>query len=185
MATVAGRSTQALGIMSAGFSGPLYVHFGQAYVLPNDSSGVDLDESFRGQCNGLLGAAIPGRLFLITGLHTGHVNFALEVLDKLPPIESIWEEVVEVPFAVDVPVALEQWDGQRIPFDIAPGAYRARYCARNMGLGDEAGDQNLVESYFLQFWPSLPAPDAILRQTREVAQYWHRTAQNLRVVHDA
>jgi len=45
------------------FNGPLSVHYGQAYVIAG-SHGTDLADSFRGQVNGLCGAAAPGLLFL-------------------------------------------------------------------------------------------------------------------------
>lgn len=73
------------------FDGPLQVHYGQAYVLPSNSYGLDLNDSFRGQTNGLCGAATPGALFLITGQHTGQVGFTLDVLETAPTIDEKWE----------------------------------------------------------------------------------------------
>ena len=42
---------------------------------------------FRGQANGLCGAAVPGLLFLITGLHTGHFGFMVDVCAPRPPVD--------------------------------------------------------------------------------------------------
>jgi hypothetical protein len=47
-----------------------------------------------GQVNGLCGAAVPGMLYLTTGLHTGNVELTVEVLDAEPPVGDEWEEVV-------------------------------------------------------------------------------------------
>ena len=112
------------------FSGPLWVHYGQAYVVVG-SWDTDLAASFRGQVNGLHGAAAPGLLFLITG-HTGRVGFTVDVCTSPPPIDDSWEEIVEVPFIVTVPeVTLEEWPGRpptrcRCPPEITePGTVRA------------------------------------------------------------
>ena len=39
--------------------------------------------------SGLLGAAKPGVLFLVTGLHTGHVGLQMRVGDAAPPVSPI------------------------------------------------------------------------------------------------
>ena len=57
-----------------------------------------LTESLGGQANGLCGAAVPGLLFLTTGLDTGHTRVTVEVLDAPAPIGDDWEEVVEASF---------------------------------------------------------------------------------------
>jgi hypothetical protein len=105
------------GYRFSGFLGPpglqraLWVHYGQAYVVA-DSWGTDLAASFRGQVNGLCGAAAPGLLFLLTGLHTGHAGFTVDVCASRPAVDDSWEEIVEVPFRVAVPeVTLEEWAG--------------------------------------------------------------------------
>ncbi|HEY8026901.1 MAG TPA: hypothetical protein VIF60_20335 [Burkholderiaceae bacterium] len=85
------NQTTASDYMPRIFDGPLQVHYGQAYVLPSNSYGLDLNDSFRGQTNGLCGAATPGALFLITGQHTGQVGFTLDVLETAPTIDEKWE----------------------------------------------------------------------------------------------
>ena len=53
---------------------PFWLEYGQAYVEgPGGFS--ELHECFAGQQNGLCGAAVPGVLFLRTGMHTGTVGF--------------------------------------------------------------------------------------------------------------
>lgn len=162
------------------FDGRLHVHYGQAYVAAGDVR-AELPEAFAGQENGLCGAAVPGVLFLITGLHTGHVGFAVEAHDRPPPVDGSWEEVVEASFAVTTPaVALVEWaggGGSRL--DIGVGDWRARYCARGM---DEAHDETLpdgdppIDHYLLQLWPAAPAPDRVVKRTSRNAAYWHRSA---------
>jgi hypothetical protein len=34
-------------------------------------------------------------------------------------------------------------------------------------------DEPELDRYLLQFWPSPPAPDQVVRQTSECAAYWH------------
>lgn len=60
-------------MMRTPVSEPAWVHYGQLYVESSENS-ADLHECFAGQRNGLCGAAVPGKLFLITGLHTGKVG---------------------------------------------------------------------------------------------------------------
>lgn len=71
--------------------------YSQAYVT---SSGLPerIDYPYEDQSNGLAGAAIPGFIFLTTGLHTGPVRFRAELLDRKPPLDQRWEDVVEVSF---------------------------------------------------------------------------------------
>ncbi len=65
------------------FDGRMHVSYGQAYVEPVDPDEfVDHKDAFRGQANGLLGAAEPGALYLTTGLHTGEVGFRLVVAEQ-------------------------------------------------------------------------------------------------------
>ncbi len=91
----------------------MHVHYGQVYV---ESGGQNPEEplttAFGGQVNGLCGGAWPGFLFTITGLHTGHVGFTVELHDQAPP-EDLWEEVVEVTFRpTSETVALVQWGAE-------------------------------------------------------------------------
>lgn len=115
------------------FNGRLWVHYGQAYVVSGPVFDSDFEASFRGQSNGLCGASSPNLLFLITGLHTGHVNFSVEFSDAEPPLDRAWEDVVEVSSTVVNRPFLKEWAGQVLyPIDLAPGTYRVRYAARGM-----------------------------------------------------
>lgn len=64
---------------------------------------------------------------------------------------------------------------------LSPGTYRVRYCARNMSCGNEVDtyvEGEPVDFYSLAFWSAAPAPDIVVKQTSEVAAYWHN-AQKL------
>jgi hypothetical protein len=154
------------------FDGHLNVHYGQAYVLSRDNRGADMDDSFQGQSNGLCGAALPGMLFLITGLHTGHVGLTVDVLNERPELDSTWDEIVEVSFSVgESPVALEDWDGETVTsIPLSSGNYRVRYCARNMDRGHEVdtilNEEEAVDFYSLTFWPEAASEDCVIKQTR-------------------
>jgi hypothetical protein len=185
--------------MSRVFEGLLGVSYRQAYVLTGEMVNPDLNDAFRGQTNGLCGAAVRGALWLVTGLHSGHVGFTVDVLDAAPPIDDAWEEIVEVSLTIPSEdedfeyddreiiyrdVVLAEWSGDEcylIP--LSPGTYRVRYCARGMQLGRDRdtllSGEEPVDFYLLAFWPAEAAPDCIIKQTSENAAYWHQHAQSL------
>jgi hypothetical protein len=167
------------------FDERLHVHYGQAYVFSGGADETaDMEGCFRGQANGLVGAALSGELFLITGLHTGQVSFRVETHPSEPPLDDSWEECVEVGFEPGPGVRLVDWDGTVVcELPLAERPYRVRYEARGMDAGNEAdtilaGEQP-VDEYLLSIWPAAAAPDRVLRQTSAVADYWHRWAQTL------
>ena len=130
-------------LMTRIFEGRLHVHYGQAYVESSASIRVGLEDTFLGQTNGLCGAAAPGMLFLLTGLHTGSVGFTLDVLDAPPPLDQSREEIVEVSFIPSSGTAtVSEWEGTHLcEIPLCQSNYRVRYCARNMERGKE------VDSY--------------------------------------
>ena len=69
------------------------------------------------------------------------------------------------------------------PLPLPAGNYRARYCTRGMQDGsdlDTSQDPGQpTDSYSLAFWPAPPAPDQIVKQTSDIAAYWHVTARSL------
>jgi hypothetical protein len=158
-----------------------WVDYGQIYVESGEDY-PDLAECFAGQCNGLCGAAKPGILFLITGLHSGQVGFTVELHDAPPPADQTWQEIVEASFRPIGQAALAGWGGMgRWPLRLAETSYRVRYCATGM---DEANELNFRpeedpegDRYLLQFWPAPPEPDRVVKQTSEVAAYWHEYAR--------
>lgn len=161
------------------FAGPLWVHYRQAYVVDEQSDGFPMpDEAASGQVNGLCGAAVPGSLFLTTGLHTGPVGFVVDLVGQPPPLED-WEDVVEVSYRPrGEQVALIQWAGEAgFPLKLPRQSYRVRYCATGMDEAHRADSVptggSTIDSYALIFWPAEPGPDLIVRQTSELAAYWH------------
>src|SRR4051812_2124474 len=105
------------------FDAPLHVHYGQAYVVPEADPGFSMEAAFRGQKNGLCGASVPECLFVITGLHTGRVQFCVELHERAPADLNDWEEIVEVSFLVSGPVNLQQWAGEaEYPLQLPKGS---------------------------------------------------------------
>jgi hypothetical protein len=183
--TCSKASTAEVGeIMRTIVSGPTWVHYGQIYVQSGDES-PDLAECFAGQHNGLCGAAVPGTLFLVTGLHTGSVDFTVEVHEQMPPVEYDAEDVVEAPYRPIGDARLVTWggDGGWWSLELQPGVdYRARYSAWRMDAGHQAGPpmdgEPLVDRYLLQFWPAQPVPERVVKQTSRQAAYWHKVARD-------
>ena len=167
------------------FNGRLWVHYGQAYVVSGPVFDSDLEASFRGQSNGLCGASSPNLLFLITGLHTGHVNFSAEFSDAEPPLDRAWEDVVEVSSTVVNRPFLEGWAGRvSYPIDLAPGTYRVRYAARGMdsarAVDTIVETEEPIDTYQLSFWPAKgDAPDRVVRRESQTARYWNGWANSL------
>jgi hypothetical protein len=161
------------------YDGPVHVSYFQIYVMSGGTFASDPAESNQGQANGLCGAALPGTLFLTTGLHTGQTHFTIELHATEPPLNDTWEEIVEASFRpVEQEIALVEWAGEAIHhLDLPVDDYRVRYCATGMDAAAEADtvkdDESPIDRYLLQFWPAAPQPDAILKQTAEVAEYWH------------
>lgn len=171
--------------MARVFEGLLWVHYGQAYVESSDSDGIYLEDAFRRQNNRLCGAALPGALFLITGLHTGKVGFTVDVLDAPLPLDNIWEEIVEVSFTPGLgEIALTDWNANRMcNIPLQKKNYRVRYCARNMDVGDDVDtileSEPAVDFYSLTFWRADPLPDVVVKQTSRKATYWHKWVRTL------
>ncbi|NGN63730.1 hypothetical protein G5C51_07380 [Streptomyces sp. A7024] len=169
--------------METVYDGVLEVAYGQFYVESRTDVG-ELEETRAGQRNGLCGAAVPGHLFLTTGLHTGGVGLAVEVHDHEPPLDDTWDEIVEASFhPASASTSVVPWgDGPLCRIPLAEADHRVRYCARAM---DEARERELeileediiVDRYLLQFWPAPSAPDAIIKQTSRSAAYWHDVAR--------
>ncbi|MDG9727774.1 MULTISPECIES: hypothetical protein [unclassified Streptomyces] len=171
------------------YSGELHVSYGQFYVdsrSRRDGDDPGPSPACAGQANGLCGAAVPGRLFLVTGLHTGRVGLTVEVHGAPPPLDDGWEDVVEASFqpASASTVVLPWGDGPLCALDLLPVDHRVRYCGRGMDRGRQEELAVLeggapVDHYLLQFWPAPPAEDLVVRQTSRSAAHWHRHARGL------
>ena len=160
------------------FADTIFVHYGQFYVCPGEDD-LELDNTFRGQVNGLCGAALANRLFLVTGTHTGRVHVEVEWLDSEPAIDAAWDEIVEVSFHhEEATLELVEWAGEATYLlALPPGDYRVRYGAKGMiSDAEDLDEQKLLQHYALQFWPGAPRPDAVLKVTGRCAKYWHADA---------
>jgi hypothetical protein len=166
------------------FDQEIHVSYWQFYVESGSGGAADpANESLGGQANGLCGAAVPGFLFLTTGLHSGSTMVTVEVLDVPAPIGDEWEDVVEVSFRpASTRVALVQWsDTASWALPLALIDYRVRYCATGM---DQARQKDtlrdgepLLDRYLLQLWPAPPTPDAVIRETSQCAASSHAHAR--------
>ncbi len=161
------------------FDGRMDVAYMQAYVEPLEGGPeINIEEAFRGQANGLLGAAQPGALRLTTGLHTGDVGFRLVVADTQPPLGDEWEDVVEATFVPAGTSCVSLQSGEVLcEFELPPVPHRVRYSARGMDAASDAPpvttDDPLLDHYELTFWPADPAPDIVVRRGSERGAYWH------------
>jgi hypothetical protein len=154
------------------FDGIVGVFDGQLYVGSDpEDIGPDLFAHFSGQANGLLGAATPSLLCLITGVADGDIGFTVEVCEREPLLEDSWEDSVEASFSPATPVVMFLDLEWRVLCEIPLGeeTYRLRYAARGMDAG-HAG--TAMDVYSLWFWPAPHAPDAVVRQTSKWAEYW-------------
>ncbi|MGW2230775.1 hypothetical protein [Streptomyces formicae] len=160
------------------------VCYGQLYVVSDpDGWGDTPYDPFSGQTSGLCGAAVPGYLYLRTGLHTGPVGYTVELRETEPALDESWEEITEVSFRpVSAGVSLELWGGDgSFPLGLDLLDYRVRHNASGM---DEAIERELecldglvIERHLLQFWPAPPARDRLIKQTGSSAAYWHEAAR--------
>ncbi|MEV0779492.1 hypothetical protein ACIBLA_20530 [Streptomyces sp. NPDC050433] len=165
-------------------SGEVRVEYAQMYVVSGKGDyGYDLHDAFAGQEAGLCGGATPGCLFLVTGRHTGRVGLTVELHEEQPPLLSLWEEAVEVPFRPLARPWLQEWaGGESWELDLEQIDYRVRYSARGMGEArdpESCQSPDPVDHYLLQFWPCPPSPARVVRQTSAHAANWHNWAREL------
>lgn len=139
--------------MTVLFDGDVHVHYRFIWLATADDP-LPEGDSRAGQSNGLCGAAIPGALDMVTGLHTGSVPVRVEALDAAPPLDDAWEDVVEVSlFAPDreyMLAAFEEFHDVQLP---QAGSLRARWSAQGMDAASEAD--------------SPPSPEHVAQQAAE------------------
>ncbi|MFI5934594.1 hypothetical protein [Actinoplanes sp. NPDC051494] len=151
------------------------VHYGFLTLCSAQTDATDDDrDAWRGQRNGLVGAATPEMLRIRTETHTGRIHVRIELHDTDPEVAGEWQEVVDVHYASWVDdltlSAFDEWDG---PVCLPPGSYHVRYSARTVPV-DESEEAPVAEECLLQFWPAT-GTDVIVRQTTAPAAYRHRT----------
>ncbi|MEV5375935.1 hypothetical protein AB0L26_08140 [Streptomyces nondiastaticus] len=172
------------------FQGEFHVAYGQMYIDGRTRAELDegpeagLHDCFMGQKAGLCGAAVPGYLHLSTGMHTGSVPFTVELHQKEPPLDSDnWEDIVEASFrTASDDTSLNDWDGGWRDLGLPSGTYRARYHCRGMEEARacvRSAGEPVLDEYLLQFWPAMPEPDRVVKETTRSAAYWHGWASEL------
>jgi hypothetical protein len=160
------------------FDGRINVGYGQFYVQSDDL--VEPGHNFAGQSNGLCGAAEPGMLYLIAGTHTGTVGLTVDLCAAEPAADDSWEEIVEASLTVqpDTNMLLFNWDGNAVAdLPLSPGQYRVRYCGNNMDAASDTDAWDGADNYQLSIWPAPEEPDRVIRQTSQIAAYWHTAWQ--------
>lgn len=163
------------------FDGAPFVQYGFVWLSTLDGYDLpDLVAARGGQVNGLLGAALPGVLSVLTATHTGSVPLRVEAGAAAPVLNDAADDVVEASFeARSVDLRLQTFDDGADLTLPAAGSYRARlscsaWDAAHDGTEDEDG--TVPDRYLLQLWPAPPAPDAVLRQRSGGTAYWHGVA---------
>ena len=138
----------------------------------------DFDRFYRGQINGLVGAANWQGVHVNLARRSGGSPVRIVLLDSPPGnIDWQWEDVVEVSIALPNrhEMVWSDWWGHTGPVGLPPGSYRLRVSAKGRDeghLGEFA--EGAVDEYLLQLWPAPWQLDAILSTGSEDARYWHR-----------
>lgn len=163
------------------FEGVVDTDYGQFDIVWSDSFGFDgnFDRYFSGQVNGLAGAADPDELYMVLARRSGGSDMRIELCETEPELlDAEWADVVEVSVVVpaDSSATWTSWAGETGgPLALPPGEYRVRVSAkgRDAGAADEFAE-GVIDHYVVQFWPSPPQPDSIVRSDSEEGRYWHR-----------
>ncbi len=144
--------------------------------------GGRVDRYFRGQVNGLVGAADPSCLCMNLARKSGGSHVRIVLLDSAPELKPLdYEDVVEV--SVRVPSGADVWwrtiggEGGGPLAELGPGDYRVRVSAKGRDAGGGVrgvAAEGVVDDYLVEFWPASQRPDEILRAGSKNAQYWHR-----------
>jgi hypothetical protein len=142
--------------------------------------GGDYGEVFGGQVNGLVGAASGRGMYMNLAHRYGGSALRIELHDQAPAVDdSSWEDIVEV--SVVVPAGSgpqwQTWNSDHEgPLDLPGGSYRARISARNRDLASAwPGKVESTDTYLIEFWPALAAPDEVVKVGSADAKYWHET----------
>lgn len=163
-------------------NGVIRTDYGQLDLVWTDGGGFDgdWDRFFRGQVNGLVGAADPTGVYVSLARRSGGSPVRIMVLDLRPPLpDDAWEDVVEVSTTIpeDSQPRWVAWAGmgQGSLGSLPPGNYRLRVSARGRdeGAANEFADEP-VDHYLIELWPAPLEPDAVLRTGSRNADYWHR-----------
>lgn len=159
------------------FDAEIGFHYGFAWFDTGVGTVADLSTVRGGQANGLLGAAEPGLLSMVVGMHSGQVPVRIEFHDTAPAVDDDWDDIVEASLDARGPDAtlstFDEFHEVGLP---ANGWYRARWHDHGADAGQQHErfdpDEPVVERCLLQLWPAPPAPDVVVRETSGIAAYW-------------
>lgn len=120
------------------FDADIRVHYGYALLGTTDAD-PELPQTRRGQANGLLGAAVPGVLSFVTGLHTGAVPLQILWHDHAPAEPGAeYLDVVEASFQPQQAELLLWTFHEHYSVTLpAVTSLRARYSVAGMDEGNE------------------------------------------------
>ncbi len=161
----------------------VWVYARQFYIVDPDL-GTDQAPDIADAGNGLIAVGEDGASIL-TGLTVGPVKVTVTTHVSEPSLhEGGWDEVVETSFISTTGSALvtswEDGEAEDLPglTPSGPGSYRVRVHARGRDEGrakDSLGpDDDPVEVYLLQVWPTPAAGERIIRQTDQVGDEWRQ-----------
>lgn len=153
--------------------------YGQLDLIWTDDGAFDGDDdrSFRGQVNGLVGAASGEGVYLNLASQAGAPVTILALEHPPASAAASWEDVVEVSIVIPAGarVRWSTWaDENGGDLDLPTNTYRARVSARGRDAARDAEDDAAPDSYLVELWPAPAAEDAIVRTGSLDAAYWHR-----------
>ncbi|WP_345394765.1 hypothetical protein [Nonomuraea salmonea] len=161
----------------------LGVHYRQAYLVDDTDDGLGPDglpDDHPEHPVGII-RVDDGGAFLVTGLHTGVVGFAVSVADHDPGADTDgYEDIVEVSFrSVAGRLSLHEWGGadeHELPaLPAGPGWYRLRYHAQHMDEAAEVDTSDaVIDRYLLQIWPQAESAPRTVKSTSGQLAYWRR-----------
>ncbi|GLX98000.1 hypothetical protein [Herbidospora sp. NBRC 101105] len=159
----------------------LYVHYSQAYLVDDTDDAMGPNGMLDDHPTHRVGIirVEDGDAFLITGLHTGTVDFSVTVADHDPGADSGgYEDIVEISMESEAGrFALHEWGGgdvHELPdLPAGPGWYRLRYHAQNMDAAAEADtSQEIIDRYLLQIWPQDESEPRVVQSASGQLAYW-------------
>ncbi|WP_336211002.1 hypothetical protein [Nonomuraea sp. LPB2021202275-12-8] len=159
----------------------LHVHYSQAYLIDESDEAEgpeDVPDDHPTHPVGIIRVE-EGSAFLVTGLHTGTVDFTVVVADHDPGADREgFEDIVEISFESEAgQVSLHEW-GQDVhelpPLPAGPGWYRLRYHARGMDEATDGADlsNGPIDHYLLQIWPAEESLPHVLQSVSGTLRYW-------------